>query len=294
MNKKRVLFLSKLFLILVLTGNITTAQNGDTPKSNGCGGNLKTKTNVAKSDTNVSKTNANDIDSQRWNLIEINGGGVESSKAFVEFVSAEKRFAGNAGCNRMFGKFEMNGNEIKLSGIGTTKIFCSAEDVMKLEGDFIKTLERTTRFEQKGETLDFYAGNNLILKFSEVAKTVSDGENSNTVKLGDKRWILASIAGKPLPKIETVPFLVFDKQKGSAGGNSSCNSFGGSYKTEGDKISITEIISTLIACGDERMNIEREFLGGLQKATRFEIKAGKLNLYEGDTLLLAFDAKEKS
>lgn len=294
MNKKSVLFLSKLFLILVLTGNITTAQNGDTPKSSGCGGNSKTKTNVAKSDTNVSKTNANDIDSQRWNLIEINGGGVESSKAFVEFVSAEKRFAGNAGCNRMFGKFEMNGNEIKLSGIGTTKIFCSAEDVMKLEGDFIKTLERTTRFEQKGETLDFYAGNNLILKFSEVAKTVSDGENSNTVKLGDKKWILASIAGKPLPKIETVPFLVFDKQKGSAGGNSSCNSFGGSYKTEGDKISITEIISTFIACGDERMNIEREFLGGLQKATRFEIKAGKLNLYEGDTLLLAFDAKEKS
>lgn len=294
MNKKSVLFLSKLFLILVLTGNITTAQNGDTPKSSGCGGNSKTKTNVAKSDTNVSKTKANDIDSQRWNLIEINGGGVELSKAFVEFVSAEKRFAGNAGCNRMFGKFEMNGNEIKLSGIGTTKIFCSAEDVMKLEGDFIKTLERTTRFEQKGETLDFYAGNNLILKFSEVAKTVSDGENSNTVKLGDKRWILASIAGKPLPKIETVPFLVFDKQKGSAGGNSSCNSFGGSYKTEGDKISITEIISTFIACGDERMNIEREFLGGLQKATRFEIKAGKLNLYEGDTLLLAFDAKEKS
>lgn len=294
MNKKRVLFLSKLFLILVITGNITTAQNGDTPKSSGCGGNSKTKPNVAKSDTNVSKTNANDLDSRRWNLIEINGGGVESSKAFVEFVSAEKRFAGNAGCNRMFGKFETNGNEIKLSGIGTTKIFCSAEDVMKLEGDFIKALERTTRFEQKGETLDFYAGNNLILKFSEVAKTVSDGENSNTVKLEDKKWILASIAGKPLPKIETVPFLVFDKQKGSAGGNSSCNSFGGSYKTEGDKISITEIISTFIACGDERMNIEREFLGGLQKATRFEIKAGKLNLYEGDTLLLAFDAKEKS
>ena len=294
MNKKSVLFLSKLFLILVLTGNITTAQNGDTPKSSGCGGNSKTKTNVAKSNTNVSKTNANDLDSRRWNLIEINGGGVESSKAFVEFVSAEKRFAGNAGCNRMFGKLETNGNEIKLSGIGTTKIFCSAEDVMKLEGDFIKALERTTRFEQKGETLDFYAGNNLILKFSEVAKTVSDGENSNTVKLEDKKWILASIAGKPLPKIETVPFLVFDKQKGSAGGNSSCNSFGGSYKTEGDKISITEIISTFIACGDERMNIEREFLGGLQKATRFEIKAGKLNLYEGDTLLLAFDAKEKS
>ncbi len=289
MDKKRVLFLSKLFLILVLTGNNTiTAQNGETPKSSGCGGNSKTK-------TNVSKPSAYIFDERRWNLIEMGGAKVESSKAFVEFVTAEKRFAGNAGCNQMFGKFEANGNKIKLSGIGTTKIFCSAEGVMKLENDFVKALEQTTRFEQMGETLNLFAGNNLILKFSGAAKTASDGENSNTVKLEDKKWILTMIAGKLLPKIETVPFLIFDKQKQSAGGDSGCNVFGGSYKTEGDKISIIEIISTQRACiEDERMNIEREFFDNLQKAKRFEIKAGKLNLYESDLLLLTFGAQEEN
>ncbi len=297
MNKKRILFLLKLFLILVLTGNIstTTAQDGETPKFGGCGNNSKTK-------TNVSKPNSNDLDSQYWNLIEINGAKVESSKAFVEFVAAEKRFAGNAGCNRMFGKFETNGNEIKLSGVGTTKMFCPTEGMMKLESDFTKALEQTTRFERTGDALAFYAGNDLILKFSGAEKNTSGNQNSNVagkenlnaVKLEDKKWILTAIAGKRVPKIETVPFLVFDKQKASAGGNSSCNSFGGSYKTEADKISITEIISTQIACiEDERMNVEREFLGGLQKAVRFEIKAGKLNLYEGDKLLLTFDAAAK-
>ncbi len=144
-------------------------------------------------------------------------------------------------------------------------------------------------------TLNLFAENRFVLKFSAAAKTVSDGENSNTVKLEDKKWILTSIAGKPVPKTETVPFLVFDKQKSSAGGDSGCNVFGGSYKAGDDKISITEIISTQRACiEDERMNIEREFLGGLQKATRFEIKAGKLNLYEGDVPLLTFDAVAKS
>ena len=84
------------------------------------------------------------------------------------------------------------------------------------------------------------------------------------------------------------------KEKHSAGGNSGCNSFGGSYKTDANKISITEIIQTFIACEDERGNVERGFLGVLPKANRFEIKAGKLNLYEGDRLLLTFDAQTKN
>lgn len=309
-NKKRILLLSKLFLILVLTGNISTiAQDGAGAKSGGCGGKSKTNTNVSKAEANISKPNANvskpavdGLDSRRWNLIEMNSAKIESEQAFIEFVRAEKRFAGNAGCNRMFGKYETSGSEIKLSGIGATKMFCSKEGVMKLESDFIKALENATRFEQTGETLNFYAGNNLILKFSGAAKNtsgnqnsnVAGNENSNTVRLEDKKWILTAIAGKAVPKIETIPFLVFDKQKTSAGGNSSCNGFGGSYQTETDKISITEIIQTFIACEDERGSVEREFLGGLQKANRFEIKTGKLNLYEGERLLLTFDAQEKN
>jgi len=290
MNKNRVLFLSKLFLIIVLTGNIstTTAQNGETPKSDGCGG------NNSRTKTNVSKTVSNFPDSRRWSLVEINGAKIENIAAFIEFVAAEKRFAGNAGCNRMFGKFETDVDKIKLSGIGATKIFCSQEGIMKLESDFTKALEQTTRFEQKGETLNFYAGNNLILKFSSAAKNKSESENSNAVNLEDKKWILTSIAGKPLPKLEITPFLVFDTQKQSAGGDTGCNSFGGSYKAEANKISFIEIISTMRACiEDERMNVEREFLGGLQNANRFEIKNAKLNLFQNDNLLLTFDAQEK-
>ena len=284
MNKKRFLFLSKLILILVLTGNLTTAQDGETPKSGGCVGN--------KSKTAKSKNNFNKLTSRRWNLIEIRGAKTESSTAFVEFNGAEKRFAGNAGCNRMFGKFVTNGNEIKLSEIGTTKIFCSQEGVMKLESDFIKALETVNRFEQTGSLLNFYAGNDLIVKFSaEKVKPDNFGDSG----LAEKKWILTSIAGKSLPKIKAVPFMVFDKQKQSAGGDSGCNSFGGNYKTEADKISFSELISTQRACiEDERANIEREFLGGLQKANRFEISSGKLNLYESDALLLTFVSQDEN
>jgi len=168
---------------------------------------------------------------------------------------------------------------------------------MNLESDFMKALENATRFEQTGETLNLYAGNNLVVKFSGTAKNVSgdnaSGENNTgEIRLENKKWILTAIAGKPLPKLEKTPFPVFDQQKQSAGGDTGCNSFGGSYKTEANKISITEIISTMSACiEDERMSVEREFLGSLQKTNRFEIKGGKLNFYEGDKLFcLVFGA----
>lgn len=45
---------------------------------------------------------------------------------------------------------------------------------------------------------------------------------------------------------------------------------------------------------DKEMNVGRAFPVGLQKANRFEIKGGKLSLYEGDNLLLTFDAQVKN
>ncbi len=176
MNRKRLLFLSKFFLILILTGNIPiTAQSGEMPETGGCGGNSKTNANVLKPAAKIP-------DARRWNLIEMGGAKITASKAFIEFDAAEKRFAGNAGCNRMFGKFEFGGNgEIKLSDIGTTKMFCSAQGVMKLESDFIKALEQTTRFVQTGETLAFYAGNDLTVKFSTASSAAPDNDNSGKI-----------------------------------------------------------------------------------------------------------------
>ena len=158
MDKKRVLFLLKLFLILVFTSNSSIAQDRKTAKS------------VSGGKKSISKTS--NLFLRRWNLIEINGLKVKNISPFIEFNSTEKRFAGSAGCNQMFGKFEASNSRIKLSGIGTTRMFCSTEGATRLESDFIKALGRVTRFEQKGDTLNLFAENNLILEFSGAAKTL--------------------------------------------------------------------------------------------------------------------------
>ena len=234
----------------------------------------------------------NDLSARHWELTEINGKRVYSSKAFLEIGESQNRFGGNAGCNRMFGSVSVNGRNIDFGGIGLTKMFCGESGVMKLEADFTRALERVTRFEKTGSNLSFYARNRLVLRFKGTEK--SNQDNNSSSKLEDKKWVLESIKGRNLPKIETVPFINFDKAKGSAGGNTGCNVFGGNYSVTRDTIAITNIISTMRACiEDERMNVERAFKNGFENANRFEIKGGKLNLYQNRILLLTFRAENK-
>ena len=232
----------------------------------------------------------NDLSERRWDLTEINGKRVYSSKAFLEIDASESRFSGNAGCNRMFGSVSVNRTNINFGGVGTTKMFCNDNGVMKLEADFTRALERVTRFERTGNNLSLYVRNRLVLKF----KGTKTDDTDSALKLEDKKWVLESIKNRSLPRIETVPFINFDKVKRSAGGNTGCNVFGGNYSVTRDAIAITNIVSTMRACiEDERMNIEREFKNALENADRFEIVGRKLNLYRNKTLLLTFRAENK-
>lgn len=225
-----------------------------------------------------------------WSLTELNGRQVRSSKAFVSFDSSKNGFSGNAGCNPMFGAFSTRGSSIKFSGIGITKMFCGQPGVMNVETGFIGALRNATRYSITGDTLRIYSGRRQVLKFQRLYPTLT-GAPVSDMKLEDRKWMLESPKSKASPQ---GAFVVFDKAKGSAGGNTSCNVFGSSYKTAGLNIAITETISTMRACvEDDRMNVEREFLDGLQKADRFDINGGKLFLYQGQKLLLTFKGQNK-
>lgn len=237
----------------------------------------------------------NNLSRERWQLTEINGRRVTGSKAFLEINQTGRGFAGNAGCNRMFGEVEISGKNINFGNVGTTKMFCSGNGVMKLEADFVRALGRVARFQKNGSNLNLLtARNRLLLKFKAVKEQDSGNTDSSAVKLEDKKWVLETIRNRQLPSLETVPFINFDKTKQSAGGNTGCNVFGGNYTATGASIRIFELLSTMRACiEDERMNVEREFKNGLEQANRFQIVKGRLNLLRGQTLLLTFRGETK-
>ena len=107
------------------------------------------------------------------------------------------------------------------------------------------------------------------------------------------KWSLKKIHSNGNEEIvNTKAFIRFDKEKGSAGGNGSCNSFGSSPAINGNEVSFKNVFSTKMYC-EQVQQIENKFLGSLEKVTRYEIKDKSLFLYKDKELLLEFAAAEE-
>jgi len=114
-----------------------------------------------------------------------------------------------------------------------------------------------------------------------------------TTPLFNTKWSLKKIYsdGKE-ESVNTKAFIRFDKEKGSAGGNGSCNSFGITAAINGNEVSFKNIFSTKMYC-EQVQSIENKFLGSLEKVTRYEIKDKSLLLYNDKNLLLEFAAADE-
>ena len=133
----------------------------------------------------------------------------------------------------------------------------------------------------------------LSIIFSTVACSSAKETVEQTTPLYNTRWSLKKIYSDGKGEaIDTKAFIRFDKEKGSAGGNGSCNSFGSTASVNGTEVSFKNIFSTKMYC-EQVQQIENKYLGVLGKATRFEIKDKKLLLYNNKELVLEFTAEEE-
>jgi heat shock protein HslJ len=247
-----------------------------------------------------SRTSAN-LEGQKWILEEINGkptltksskdGKETSAKPYLELDFAKNRFSGRASCNGIWGEVKAKGNEIRFVSIGSSVAWC---ELIKQERAFIQLLKKVTRFELSEQTLNLYAENKLVLKFSgekdDNQKKAVETQKID-LKLETGKWVLTAIAGRPMPQSKPETFIFFD-QNWSFNGNSYCHSFGGGYKTGGDSLSLDAYQTPTrlqTECLKQGFADQTEFFESLPKVRRFEIKDGKLNMYGEEKLLLTFE-----
>ena len=69
-------------------------------------------------------------------------------------------------------------------------------------------------------------------------------------------------------------------------GNSGCNGFGGTYTVEGNQVTFSEIVSTLIACEDARMAQEEAVYRVLSGTATYTIEGNTLTLTNNDLVLV--------
>ncbi|MGD8405009.1 MAG: META domain-containing protein [Anaerolineales bacterium] len=102
--------------------------------------------------------------------------------------------------------------------------------------------------------------------------------------LNNTSWELTALGEQP-PLAGTTISLSFED--GLARGTSGCNSYGGAYKVNGDRIEFQEFEATVMACPDTGvMEQETAYLKSLGEAQSFELSEGQLQIFgsEGETL----------
>lgn len=122
------------------------------------------RTASENSSGNNSGNNTADLTTNSWKLTAVDGASVKSEKAFIRFDETKKSAGGNGGCNVFGGSYERNGNQIKISEVFSTKMFCDATS--EIENRFLGNLDRVTRYEIRGGKLFLYAGDKSVLEFA--------------------------------------------------------------------------------------------------------------------------------
>jgi heat shock protein HslJ len=230
-----------------------------------------------------------------WKPVEVNGDRIRTTNAFVDFAQDGRRFSGNTGCNVRSGKVTVGRRgRVDIEATAVTRRACKMMEGSLPEESFLTALGNAVRYRRNGTTLDLMDRQGKRVVRFKLSARPTDGDAVSQKNLTDQKWYLESVGRRmTLVAIKGV-FLSFDEQKRSAGGDTGCNVFGGSYTAGERKIAITNIISTMRACEEDgKMQLEREFLDGLRGADRYEIKDAHLLLYSGNKLLLSFRGEAK-
>lgn len=104
--------------------------------------------------------------------------------------------------------------------------------------------------------------------------------------LDGSAWELSALHGKR-PVEGVIVSLEF--KDGQVGGSGGCNSYGGAYEVNGERIRVQELVSTLMACADPSVtDQESAYLQSLGEAQRFELADGQLQIYRSDGEALTF------
>lgn len=225
-----------------------------------------------------------------WTLTTLEGQAVTSSpnqEQKIHFVLQEGgKVTGFTGCNAFNGNYTLEeGNRIRFSKMATTRMACPDQAVN--ESEFLEVFELADNYTVNGNTLMLNVGRRAPLAaFTKNTMSTSD--------ITEKYWKLTTLDGQPVTMAanqEREVYFILKAQDKQVTGFSGCNTFSGTYELEkGNRISFGQMLSTLRACPDVKVN-ESAFLQVFDQADNYTINGDVLMLNIGKrTPLAVFEA----
>jgi heat shock protein HslJ len=203
----------------------------------------------------------------------------------IRLIFDNGTLSANAGCNIIGGNLVIDGDKLRFSGASMTEMGCD-EPRMAQDQWLITFLSSSPTF--------VLNGNDLTLTSGTTAVTLLDREIAEPdQKLVGPTWTLAGfISGDVASSVPMgISAAITFADDGTFSANFGCNSGGGTYVTEGNTITFSDIVMTKMACGGAGGQVESAVLTviGAEGPIQFAIDAGSLTFMAGD-LGLQFSA----
>jgi putative lipoprotein len=101
-------------------------------------------------------------------------------------------------------------------------------------------------------------------------------------------WTLTAYGpqGATTPVAPNSQATITFNEDGTLTGNSGCNGFGGSYKVDGDQITFSGLVSTLMACEEPLMTQEGSVFKVLDGTASYKIDGDALTLTNNGNVLV--------
>lgn len=125
----------------------------------------------------------------------------------------------------------------------------------------------------------------FCLFFVIVFQLTSCSQANLISELSNNRWKAVEILGKDISSYESIEeeaYLNF-KNDGELSGSTSCNTFSGSYKAEGNSITLDVSTMTKMMCYG---SAELDFLQALRQTTKFTLEGQNLYLLNATKVVM--------
>ena len=216
-----------------------------------------------------------------WKLEKLDGKDysdftIDGKEIGFSLEKENNRISGFAGCNSFFGTYDLEpGNRIHFSAIGSTRMACPNSNFNETE--FLEIFTMADNYTINDNMLSINVGRRAPLAvFKKVEMSKEDIIN--------KHWKLTTLKGQKVimgKDQERESYITLTTQDNQFNGFGGCNMISGKYNlTNDDKLTFSDIISTLRACVDGD-NQESEFMKVLHEVDGYTIKGDELWLNIG-------------
>jgi len=227
-----------------------------------------------------------------WRLASyLNGANVMTTvtgeKPVTAKFDASGALSGSGGCNQYSATYKVTGTSISITQPITTLMACP-EPIMQQETMYLAQLTKASSYKSVGDTLTFFDVSGAAIL---VYKRPVDGI-ATIVGVWDlfsynngKGGIQSVVTGSET----TADFRADWKLSGSGG----CNQYSASYTTTASNgITITQPVTTLMACAEPIMQQETQYLSLLQQVVKYEISGDQLTLFDKNGVKLLIYKKQ--